>query len=100
MFVMETRLNRVKAGLGRPVDEITDRSPWDWYAQSCPCGTTRRVPHASPSPQQPAAAGGRLAGLGVRGGARRRQDARRRVLGPAPRRDRRDEGRLSDRADA
>jgi hypothetical protein len=38
---MEARLSRVKAGLGPRVEEITNRSPWDWYAQSCVCG----VPH-------------------------------------------------------
>ena len=58
MFVMETRLNRVKAGLGRPVDEITDRSPWDWYAQSCACGAPpgecRTHPRARSSQRPPA----------------------------------------------
>jgi hypothetical protein len=41
VFAMETRLARVKAGLGPRVEAITDRSRWDWYAQSCACG----VPH-------------------------------------------------------
>ena len=38
MFVMETRLARVKAGLGPRGADLTDHSPWDWYAESCPCG--------------------------------------------------------------
>ena len=37
MFEMETRLARAKAGLGPRAADLTDRSPWDWYAQSCPC---------------------------------------------------------------
>ena len=35
----------------------------------------RRMPRASPGPAQPAAARGRLAGLGIRGRTRSRQDA-------------------------
>ena len=58
MFAMETRLTRVKAGLGPRVDEITDRSPWDWYAESCPCGVPpgecRTHPRARTSQRPPA----------------------------------------------
>ena len=58
MFAMETRLSRVKAGLGPPVDEITDRSPWDWFAQSCACGAPpgecRTHPRARTSQRPPA----------------------------------------------
>jgi hypothetical protein len=59
VFEMELRLARVKAGLGPRADDITDRSPWDWYAQSCPCpgapgpGECREHPRARPS-QRPA----------------------------------------------
>jgi hypothetical protein len=42
VFAMETRLSRIKAGLGQRVVEITDRSPWDWYAQLCVCGVSPR----------------------------------------------------------
>jgi hypothetical protein len=38
VFEMETRLARVKAGLGPRVADLTDRTAWDWYAQSCLCG--------------------------------------------------------------
>ena len=64
MFAMETRLNRVKAGLGRPVDEITDRSPRDWYAQSCACA---RDPASAARIPEPAAASGRRRATGGSG---------------------------------
>jgi hypothetical protein len=35
---MDTRLTRAKTGLGPRAVKMADRSPWDWYAQSCPCG--------------------------------------------------------------
>ena len=76
MFVMETRLNRVKAGLGRPVDEITDHSPWDWYARSCaaaPPGECRMHPRARSSQRPPAGDWRVWAYVAGRG----RQDARR-----------------------
>ena len=39
----------------RPRPSVTDRSPWDWYAESCPCGLPPgRVPRASPRPAEPA----------------------------------------------
>ena len=100
MFAMETRLNRVKAGLGPRAAEITDRSPWDWYAESLLVRpAARRVPRASPSPAEPAAPRGRLAGLGLRGRARGGQDAGRGLLDAAPRRGRHHEARLPDRPD-
>lgn len=37
---IEARLERVKARLGLGANQISDRSPWDWYASSCPCGLT------------------------------------------------------------
>jgi Terminase large subunit, T4likevirus-type, N-terminal len=60
VFAMETRLARVKAGLGPPAGEITDRAPWDWYAESCPCpgapgpGACREHPRARTSQRPPA----------------------------------------------
>jgi phage terminase large subunit-like protein len=35
---LTTRLARAKARLGTVQAEVTDRSPWDWYAESCSCG--------------------------------------------------------------
>jgi hypothetical protein len=35
---LTTRLARAKARLGAVQAEVTDRSPWDWYAESCSCG--------------------------------------------------------------
>ena len=102
VFAMETRLNRVKSGLGPRVLEIADRAPWDWYAEGCSCPGSPgpgRMPRAPPSPDESAAARGRLAGLGVRGRARGGQDARRGRLGAAPRRSRRHEAWLPDRPD-
>jgi len=55
---METRLARVKAGLDPRAADLTDRSPWDWYAQSCPCGLPpgdcRAHPRARTSQRPPA----------------------------------------------
>ncbi len=94
-----TRLLRIEARR-RPVGaEVTDRSPWDWYGQSCSCGLPPGECRASPSPREPAPARRRLASVGLCGRARGGQDARRRLLGSAPRRDRRHEARLSDRPD-
>ena len=58
MFEMETRLARVKGGLGPRAADLTDRSPWDWYAQSCPCrpagpGECREHPRARTSQRPP-----------------------------------------------
>jgi phage terminase large subunit-like protein len=55
---METRLARVKSGLGPRAADLTDRSPWDWYAQSCSCGLPpgdcRAHPRARMSQRPPA----------------------------------------------
>jgi len=55
---METRLARVKAGLGARAADLTDRSPWEWYAESCPCGLPpgecREHPRARTSQRPPA----------------------------------------------
>jgi hypothetical protein len=40
MAGMDTRTTQAKARLGTGPVEISDRSPWDWYAESCPCGLT------------------------------------------------------------
>ena len=34
----QARVVRAKAHLRPAPAAVTDRSPWDWYAQSCPCG--------------------------------------------------------------
>ena len=71
MSSMDTRMGHIKALQGAAGSEVTDRSLWDWYARSCPCGrTTGGMPRASTGPRDPAAARGRLAGVGVRGRAR------------------------------
>jgi hypothetical protein len=36
---METRIGRLESCLGTAPAEVPDRSPWEWYAPSCPCGT-------------------------------------------------------------
>jgi phage terminase large subunit-like protein len=58
VFATETRLSKIKAGLGPRVDKTTDRSPWDWYARSCVCGVPpgdcRAHARARTSQQQPA----------------------------------------------
>src|SRR6516225_3140691 len=38
MRATETRATRINARIGRRQAEVTDRSPWDWYGQTCPCG--------------------------------------------------------------
>jgi hypothetical protein len=35
---VETRIERLEASRGTTCALVTDRSPWDWYAPSCPCG--------------------------------------------------------------
>jgi Terminase large subunit, T4likevirus-type, N-terminal len=37
---METRVDRLEVCKETAASEISDRSPWDWHAQSCPCGLT------------------------------------------------------------
>ena len=59
----------------------------------------RGVPRASPSPAEPAAPRGRLAGLGVRRRPRRGQDAGRGLVDSAAGRRRHHEARLPDRPD-
>ena len=60
VFAMETRLTRVKAGLGPRVLDLNDRSPWDWYAEGYSCasapgpGECRTHPRARTSQRPPA----------------------------------------------
>ena len=92
-------IKRVKARLARS-GPVVDRSPWDWYAESCSCGLPPGECRAHPrAPADPAAARGRLAGLGVRRRPRGRQDAGRGLLDSAPGRRRHHEARLPDRPD-
>ncbi len=95
----KTRLLRIEARRRPAAAIVVDRSPWDWYAQSCSCGSPpgecraySRVPH------QPASARRRLASVGLCGRAGRGRRAGR-GLGAAPRRDRHHEARLFDRPD-
>jgi hypothetical protein len=37
----EARVAWLRAHAGASAAEVTDRSPWDWYAESCGCG----LPH-------------------------------------------------------
>ena len=57
MLAMDTRLTRAKTGLGPRAVEMADRSAWDWYAQSCPCGLPpgecRAHPRGRPSQRPP-----------------------------------------------
>ena len=96
----KTRLLRIEARRRPAAAIVVDRSPWDWYAESCSCGLPagecRAHPRGRPSQRPPR---GRLAGLGLRGRARGGQDACRGLLDPAPRPGRRHEARLPDRPD-
>ena len=57
MTRLATRLARAKARLGAVPAEVTDRSPWDWYAESCSCGVPpgdcRAHPRARPTQRPP-----------------------------------------------
>ena len=52
-----TRIDRAKAGLVPRRVLVTDRTPWDWYAESCPCGLPpgecREHPAARPTQRPP-----------------------------------------------
>jgi len=37
MSALATRVERLEAKSGTSPPEVTDRSAWDWYADSCPC---------------------------------------------------------------
>ncbi len=53
-----THCARAKARIGTAEAEVTDRSPWDWYAESCSCGQPpgecRAHPRGRPSQRPPA----------------------------------------------
>ena len=53
----EARVAWLEAHTGASAAEVTDRSPWDWYAQSCPCGLPpgecREHPRARTSQRPP-----------------------------------------------
>src|SRR5271163_2894200 len=55
---LETRIARVDAGFVTIPCDVTDRSLWDWYAESCPCGLPpgecREHPRARPTQRPPA----------------------------------------------
>jgi hypothetical protein len=55
---LETRAARADARAGTAPAEVIDRSPWDWYALSCPCGLPpgewRAHPRARASQRPPA----------------------------------------------
>jgi hypothetical protein len=57
MSSFPTRLARVEAGFGSIEPVVTDRSPWDWCALSCPCeqppGECRIHPRARISQRPP-----------------------------------------------
>ena len=38
MNAIETRATRAEGRIGPPDVEVSDRSPWDWYGETCPCG--------------------------------------------------------------
>jgi phage terminase large subunit-like protein len=54
---LETRIARADLKIGPARAIVTDRSPWDWYSQSCPCGQPPGVctvhPRARPSQRPP-----------------------------------------------
>jgi phage terminase large subunit-like protein len=54
---IDSRITRADARIGTSPAEVTDRSPWDWYAPSCPCGLPsgecRVHPRARPTQRPP-----------------------------------------------
>ena len=100
MRTLSTRIEWLKARAGTSQAEVnTDRSAWDWYADSCSCGLPAGECSASPRPADAAAACGRLASLGLCGRPRRGQDAGRGFVDSAEGRRRNHEARLPDRSD-
>ncbi len=55
---LATRIARAKALIRTDRDEVSDRTVWDWYAPSCPCGAPpgecRTHPRARPTQRPPA----------------------------------------------
>ena len=58
MRALTTRVEWLKANAGTSQAEVTDRSAWDWYAESCSCGLPpgecRAHPRARPTQRPPA----------------------------------------------
>jgi len=58
MRALSTRVEWLKARAGTLQPEVTDRSAWDWYAESCSCGLPpgecRAHPRARPTQRPPA----------------------------------------------
>jgi hypothetical protein len=58
MRTLATRVEWLKARAGTFRAEVTDRSAWDWYADSCPCslpaGECRTHPRARSTQRPPA----------------------------------------------
>jgi hypothetical protein len=54
---LETRVDLIRARRRVAPAEVTDRSPWDWYADSCSCGQPhgecRAHPRSRPSQRPP-----------------------------------------------
>ncbi len=94
-----TRAARAEVRLGTPEPEVTDRSTWDWYADSCSCGLPpgecREHPRGRASQRPPRATGGSGPTLPAAGPARRGPA----LLDSAPGRRWHHEARLPDRAD-
>ncbi len=59
MFALTTRIGHARGRCGPREVEVTDRSPWDWYAESCSCpgapgpGECREHPRARTSQRPP-----------------------------------------------
>jgi hypothetical protein len=57
MLGQEARVAWLRAHAGVSAAEVVDRSPWDWYAESCSCGLPpgecREHPRGRPSQRPP-----------------------------------------------
>ena len=57
MNEIEWRVKRADARVGPDAAQVTDRVPWDWYAESCPCdlrpGECRKHPRARQTQRPP-----------------------------------------------
>ena len=76
MRSVETRIERCKAlSAATTCADVADRSPLRWYAHDRPFESPPGERREHPRAPNPATAAGRPAGLGIRAGARARQDA-------------------------
>ncbi len=48
MPIRRTQFTRLRALRAKPTATVTDRSPWEWHAESCSCGSPARR-HAADS---------------------------------------------------